>query len=208
MSPDPREFYQNRIPDQFNRSLDLQQEQAAKDDSEALRILEDMRAVNTSILIRVEGDGGGLFALDIDNGRMTAAPECRHPAFVVIRHDQSALAALVRESGDSALGFLGGLAGLAGEMRLTQSRLSDLADLEGSVCLELTGDSGFSLVTHFGGGDMPDEPDCTIRVDDEAYRDLRAGALPAQEAFMSGRIAIEGDMQLAMQLALAALSPD
>ena len=31
MNPDPREFYQNRIPDQFNRSLDLQQEQAANE---------------------------------------------------------------------------------------------------------------------------------------------------------------------------------
>ena len=208
MNPDPREFYETRIPFQFNRSLAETEAQALAGDAEAQRVLEDMRAVTTSIRIVVDGEGGGTYALDIDEGQMSAGSECRHVPVVTIRHDQQALAALAREAGDSALGFLGGLAGLAGEMRLTKSRLDNLAHLEGTACLALTGERGFSLITHFGSDPIPDEPDCTIRIADDVYEDLRAGKLPAQDAFMSGRIAIEGDMQMAMELALMALSPD
>jgi putative sterol carrier protein len=42
----------------------------------------------------------------------------------------------------------------------------------------------------------------------DVYADLRAGRLDAQNAFLSGKLELEGDVQLAMQLALAALSPD
>ena len=55
---------------------------------------------------------------------------------------------------------------------------------------------------------IPDEPAATISIDADAYRDLRSGELNPQDAFMNGRIKIEGDMQMAMQLALAAISPD
>lgn len=207
MNPSPREFYSERIPKQFNRSLE-EQEERARSNPEAQRILEDMRQVTASIRVLVDGEDGGDFALDIEAGRMTTASTCAAAPFVTIRHDVKDLAALVRESGDSALGFLGGLAGLAGEMRLTRSRIENLGDLEGSARLELTGENGFAVVSHFGSEPLPDEPHCTIRIDDEIYRDLRSGSMPAQEAFMSGKIVIEGDMKMAMQLALAALSPD
>ena len=64
------------------------------------------------------------------------------------------------------------------------------------------------LATHFGPAPVPAEPKTRIRVDAEAYRDLRSGALDPQLAFMNERIVVEGDMQAAMQLALAAVSPD
>ena len=207
MTANPAEFYCEKIPRQFNRSFE-EQEQRARTNTDEQRIFEEMGGVTTSIRVLVEGDGGGEFALDIRNGRMTATPSCATDPFVTIRHDVRDLESLIRESGDSALGFLGGLAGLAGEMRLTKGRIENLDDLKGTARLELKGKSGFRVDTHFGAGPLPDEPDCTIRVDDEIYRDLRAGSIPAQEAFMTGKIEIEGDMQMAMELALAALSPD
>lgn len=207
MNLSPSEFYSKRIPEQFNRSFENQEKQA-QTDSEARRIFEGMREVTTSIRVHVDGKGGGDFALDITNGQMAAATACALDPFVTIRHHVGDLESLIRESGDSALGFLGGLAGLAGEMRLTQTRIKNLEDLVGCARLELTGETGFCVDTHFGNDPLPDEPQCVIRVDDEIYRDLRNGSMPAQEAFMSGKIAIEGDMQLAMELALAALSPD
>ena len=58
------------------------------------------------------------------------------------------------------------------------------------------------------GIDIPDEPAATISIDGDAYRDLRSGELNPQDAFMSGKVEVEGDMQMAMQLALAAMTPD
>ena len=51
-------------------------------------------------------------------------------------------------------------------------------------------------------------PDTTIRVHPEVYAELRAGKLDAQNAFMGGKLQVEGDLQLAMQVALAAMAPD
>ena len=47
-----------------------------------------------------------------------------------------------------------------------------------------------------------------IRLDEAAYQDLRSGKLDPQAAFMNQQIIVEGDMQMAMQLALAAIAPD
>ena len=60
----------------------------------------------------------------------------------------------------------------------------------------------------FGSEPIADEPNCSISIDAEAYQKLRSGELNPQDAFMGGQINIEGDMQMAMQLALALMSPD
>ena len=106
------------------------------------------------------------------------------------------------------MGFLGGLSGLAGGMKLTQGRIENLSGVSGCLRFEITGDRGFALLTHFGSAPLPDQPDTSIAVSPEAYQALRSGELDPQDAFMNGQIQVEGDMQLAMQIALAALSPD
>jgi putative sterol carrier protein len=125
-----------------------------------------------------------------------------------MQQDTAAYGRLAREAGDSAMALLGGLSGLAGEMKLTQERIDNLADVKGMLKFTVAGANGFELFTHFGTDPVPDEPTASITVDEEAYRDLRSGELNPQDAFMNGRIQIEGDMQMAMQLALAAISPD
>jgi putative sterol carrier protein len=93
-------------------------------------------------------------------------------------------------------------------MRLTRKRIESLGQLQGAVRFAVTGDDGFDLITHFGPDPVPEQPAASIAVDADAYRELRSGALEPAAAFMSGKIRVEGDLQLAMQLALAALSAD
>lgn len=45
--------------------------------------------------------------------------------------------------------------------------------------------------------------DCTITADSDTFQELLAGELNPTTAFMTGRLAIEGDMGLAMRLASA-----
>ena len=202
--PDPSTFYVERIPAQFNRALD---EQEARGPA-GRRLYDAMRAVTATIRVDVTGEGGGTFFLNIERGRMSSAAEAAQPPLVTLQQDRRAFERIAAEAGDSALGLLGGLAGLAGEIRLTRSRVEELAAVKGLLHFEVTGESGFVLRSHFGSDPIPAAPDTTIRVDEASYRDLRSGALDPQTAFMEHRIEVDGDMQIAMQVALAAVAGD
>ena len=127
---------------------------------------------------------------------------------MVLVHDLAACEAIERESADSALGLLGGMAGLKQDILFTKLRVDNLRLVNGTVRFSLEGAQGFTLLTHFGGGEPAAEPDCELSIDQEIYAQLRAGEIDPQEAFLSGKIDIVGDLQMAMQLALAVMSPD
>jgi putative sterol carrier protein len=207
--PTPQQYYAEQVPSQFNRLLEEQEQAAAGADAEyAQQVLDCMRAVTATIRVDVQGEGGGTWFLNICEGRMAAGDDAEYAPFLTMIQDAASYERLVAEAGDSALGMLGGLSGLAGEMKLTRARIDNLTGVGGSLQFTLSGDAGFTLLTHFGSDPLPEQPTTTITVDPEGYRKLRAGEIQAHEAFMSGLIQVEGDMQLAMQLALAALSPD
>jgi hypothetical protein len=130
------------------------------------------------------------------------------PPFLTLVIDAACFDAFLAELGGSALGFLGALSGLAQEMKLTQTRIDALAGVAGTVRFEVRGPGGFHLFVHFGPGEPASPPTTSIAVDRDAYAELRSGRLNPQDAFLTGRIQLEGDLQLAMQLALAAASPD
>ena len=204
MSDGPRRFYTERIPAQFNRALEATRVR----DGEDGRVYRGMTAVRGTIEARVASAEGSPFHLNIDAGRMSVGDDNHHEPFVVLMHDVAACEAIERESGDSALGFLGGMAGLKQEIRFTKLRVDNLRLVNGCVRFSLSGPNGFTMVSHFGGGEPAAEPQCVLSVDHAIYTQLRAGEIDAQEAFMSGKVDIEGDMQMAMQLALAVMSPD
>lgn len=202
--PDPKTFFGERFPTQMNRAL-AEQEQAT---AAAQRTLDGMRGVAATIRFVVTGADGGTFFVNFENGRGAAGDSATHPPFLTLSIDRSHYESLWREAGDNVLGFLGGISGMAAPIKLTQFRVKQIAEVGGTLLFELTGTGGFALFARLGEGDPTDPADTTIRVDTEAYRELRAGKLEPQDAFMAGKIQVEGDMQRAMQLALAVLSPD
>ncbi|MEE8164323.1 MAG: SCP2 sterol-binding domain-containing protein, partial [Myxococcota bacterium] len=115
---------------------------------------------------------------------------------------------LRRECDTSILGFLGVMAGLEAEMKLTSQRVRSLRALQGSLRFEIEGPDGFVLVASFGVDPPEPEPRTEIRLSSEIFEALRGGVLDAQEAFLDERIAVIGDLELAIGMALAAASPD
>jgi len=200
-STDPGRFFQELLPTQWNEALREQQRAAEA----AQRLLEGMRGVDATLCVDV---GNERFHLNVAAGRLSTDPEPSHPPFLTLSFTRSDFERFAAEIGDSALGFLGALSGLGQEMRLTKARVELLGSLEGSVRFELRGEGGFALTTRFGAAPPPETPTTSIAVERSAYHALRSGELNPQDAFLGGQIQVEGDMQLAMQLALAALTPD
>ncbi|MCP4906273.1 MAG: SCP2 sterol-binding domain-containing protein [bacterium] len=202
------EFYRERIPEQFNRTLCAQRARA-DGDAAATRVLEEMEAVRTSIVVEVDtGDTFRRHAFEINRGEMGYVEEASSAPFMILGHSLEDFENLRRECGDSLLGFLGAIAGLGDEMRLTSRRVRSLVELAGSLVLERVGPGGFALFAHFGVEAPSPEPRARIRIDEATYAQLRAGVLDPQDAFLKGRVEVLGDEAMAIELALAALSPE
>ncbi len=212
-------FYTIRVPEQFNQTLETQRQLAQNGAAphEHAR-LEEMEAVRAAIAVTVRAkDQNYEHLYAIEGGEMRLVEKAERTPFMRIRHSLEDFPNLHRECGDSLLGFLGGLAGLGDEMRLTALRVRSLRELAGRLLFERVGSGGFSLHASFGtavveaaqgpSGKEP-EPRATIRIDDTVYALLRSGELDPQDAFLDGRIEIEGDLEMAIGLALAAASPD
>jgi len=201
---DPRSFYCKTIPDDFNLRLD---EQAALGDA-GRRVLEAMRALSATIRIDLVGDDPATIYLNIENGCMSAAERASNPPFIRLIQDDATLRWLMRETDGSLTALLGALAGLCGEMKLTRKRMLDLESVAGLIRFEITGDDGFALLTHFGTGVMPAEPDAVIRMSKDSYAAMRSGRVDPQTAFLDDSIQTEGDLQKIMQVAFAVVAPD
>jgi hypothetical protein len=201
---DPRTFYSKTIPDDFNRGLD---EQAALGDA-GRRVLEAMRALSATIRIDLIGDDPATVYLNIEKGCMSAGLQASHAPSIRIIQDGATLRWLMRETDGSLTALLGALAGLGGEMKLTRKRMLDLEAVDGLIRFEVTGDNGFTLLTHFGTREMPAEPDAVIRMSEDSYAAMRSGRIDPQTAFLDDSIQTEGDLQKVMQVAFAVVAPD
>jgi hypothetical protein len=201
---EPAHFFGEELPSELNRAL---REQERRVESER-RVLEAMRAVDATLCFEVRGEGGGTFFVNLEGGRASASDRAARPPLLRIVQDRESYDRLVREAGDSPLRLIGGLSGLGEQLRLTRSRVEALAAVAGRVRFEVSGEGGFWLLTCFGGADSGDAADATIRVDASAYEELKNGKLDPPAAFLAGRIEVDGDAQLAMRIALAAMAPE
>ncbi|MEE3326806.1 MAG: SCP2 sterol-binding domain-containing protein [Myxococcota bacterium] len=204
------DFYAKRVPDHWNLSLEKQAESAGQGEEGAQRLLDDMTGVQATIDIIVESDASDVpvhYHLNIEAGRMCAGKDRHREPFLTLCHDYESFQVLEHESGDSILGFLGALAGQKDDLQLTPGRIQNLNGINGTLSFQLTGEKPMALEARFGGAGNGEETRCLVRLSRETYQDLKTGVIAPQDVFLNGLVEIEGDMQMAMQIALAAVAP-
>lgn len=201
-------FYRESVPSEFNRTFFLQQK-LAKTDASAESLLAEMQAVRASIRVDV-GFRSEISThwLEIDRGEMRVVSEPSLDPFFILAHDLDHFPNLQRHFGASILGFLGALTGQRSAMKLTSKRVRSLRALKGSLIIEVGDPGGFSLVASFGVLEPERPPRSRIRLDAELFEALESGVIDAQEAFLDERIEVDGDLELAIGMALAAFAND
>jgi hypothetical protein len=200
-----RDFFTLQVPEEWNRRL-------AEEEARGGDRVAKLRAAAFDMQVRVAGDEdgtgeeGGHFHLRVDEGRMSARPEAGPDPLVILTLGAPDFGRLAAEVGPSPMALLGGIGGDK-DFVLTGARVEALRELRGTLRLEVTGDDPWGLLVHFGPDPVP-EPATTIQIGSEEYRGIREGSLDLQGAFMTGKLMLDGDLEIAMKLAMAMMSPE
>jgi hypothetical protein len=197
----PATFFEKLVPEEWNRRLAAE---AARGESPRLA---KMRAAAFTLLARVEGEAGGAWTLVVEAGRMRCESKPAAEPLIVLVMNTSDWRSLAEQVGPSPLALLGGVGGDR-DFVLTDARLAALRGIDGVVRLEVTGQEPWGIFACFGRAPASLEPATTISIDSAEYRKLRDGSLDLQGAFMTGKLALAGDVEKAMKLALALMSPE
>jgi hypothetical protein len=165
-------------------------------------------ATDITVAVELEGDGGGHWILDIQNGSLAVrskgqpGPEPQ----VMLRQDvRDWRAVAVGEEG--AIDLAPPQASPLDVLFVDPASRQVLTAVKGTVRFEVTGYNGRTWWMHvkFGAGPWAPEPQATIGVDAETYSKMLARKLAPPEAYFSGKIQLKGDTSLAMQLGMALL---
>jgi hypothetical protein len=196
-------YFGQRVPEAWNARYD---EQVSRAD-EGAELLEKMNASNFTLEVRVSDRPDVSFNLRIEKGRMsvsdTADPE---PLLILVMSAENARH-IEREVGPSPMQLLGGVGGHA-DFVITPNRAEHIRELEGTVGISVTGDPSWQVVMHFGPEPIPDPAPTRITLGGAEYAMLRSGELDLQGAFMTQKLALDGEVEFAMKMALALMAEE
>ncbi|NWG20615.1 MAG: SCP2 sterol-binding domain-containing protein [Chloroflexi bacterium] len=141
-----------------------------------------------TVTYAIDGDEGGTYGLKIADGTVAYVDGGIEGADLqlMLSYDHWRAAA----EGDALEPFID---------YFLRQKVSVVKSLRGTVKLELTrsDDSIFESTSVFGG---QSEPSVTLRMTTDDYRQMLAGELNGQMAFMTGKLKFEGSLPLLMQI--------
>jgi putative sterol carrier protein len=169
--------------------------------------------VSVRLGVLLEGEGGGEWVCHIEGGRMQVASGSREECAFTIVQPLSDWRGALWEGRGGAVGegaaafFRPGSAPPPGAGSPTGGApsaraLVEMEKLQGVIRMVVSGESEGDWRVDFklGPGPIPEEPTTTIRFQAEDAAAMQRGELDPMAAFMSGRMQVEGDMTLMMQM--------
>jgi hypothetical protein len=188
----PRHFFEEFVPKAFA----------------AAELSPDAREVEVSLGIRLLGEEGGDWLFHLRRGDLAVEPgSVEVAAFTLVQTVEDWRGALWEGRGgvfgrqSRAMFEPGAGAGGPGG-GLPPSALAQLQALNGMIRMVVAGGPGgdWAVAFKLGSGPVPEQATTTVTVSAEDADALERGQLDPMQAFMSGRLRVEGDMALLMQM--------
>jgi hypothetical protein len=166
-------------------------------------------AHDITVAVRLEGEGGGEWALDVKDGtlRVRGAGEPGPAPVVSLWQTVQDWRALAAGEDGANVDLAPPQATALDALFVDPASRQIMGAVKGQVRFEVTGYNGRDWWMHvkFGADGGKREPDATILIDAGTYAAILARKLMPPEAYFSGKIQLRGDTGLAMQLAMAML---
>ena len=170
-------------------------------------------ARDITVAVHLLGEGGGDWVLDVRGGVLSVrAPGELGPTPVVTMWQTMAdwRAVIVGEAGipgAPTFDLAPPQASPLDVLFVDPSSRQIMSSVRGTVRFEVEGYNGRTwwMRVKFGPQPEPREPDAVIRTAADTYARILAHELRPPEAYFSGRISLEGDTSLALQLGMAML---
>ena len=208
MTMEPIEFLKDRFPELFVRGVEVLQARAAGGDERSQRILDDVKGVTGAA--RLEVDDATPIVLSADGGKMTAGAEPAPgvPLKVSAKIPGDAVSLLLGEA--TKTGALDDEEVAVGAAQTASKRFEDalagrpmtfLATVKGVPDL---GDVLFRVA--FNVPEVPAEPGFTTELQFADLEAVRRGELTTQQLFLDGKLKMEGDYSLALQISMQLLT--
>ena len=149
---------------------------------------------DVTLQYHIEGDGGGAWTVRIESGKMAVTRGQIEAPLTVSLHVEAWRDAVLGRNG--AVLSLVVPEGRAGRPENAQR----MNALKGTMALELSRDGAdpFKLEMRFNNAP---QPRTTMKMKIADYIAMQAGKLNGQEAFMTGKLRVEGDLAFLMQIA-------
>ncbi len=184
MTKQPIEFLRDTFPKLFIRGVGVLESRAAGGDERAQRILADVKGVTGAV--RLEVDDHPPIVLSGKAGLLTSGNE---------PEEGVPLKATAKIPGDAVELLLGSALALAGQPLSFVATVRNVPEL-GDVILRVA----------FNVPEVPAEPGFTTELQFSDLEAVRHGELTVQELFLGGKLKMEGDYSLALQISMQLLT--
>jgi putative sterol carrier protein len=184
-----KQFFSEWLPDQIKPFADL--------------IKQVGTELKAGLSFKIEGEKGGEWSALIDKGELKVTDGLKDDALVTLMMSEKNFLDVITGKRKMAMRMPGGggepeIEEIPGQL---QNTIDTLKGVEGMLCFKITAEEGDFVVSLKFAGPMKDEPDVTITIAGADAEAMAKGELNPQAAFMSGKIKIDGDMGLLMQMA-------
>lgn len=158
---------------------------------------ENPTTEEATLQYRVTGDGGGEWTVSIAGGKMTVSPGSASALLTITLSAQDLLDALNSRNG--------AVPALVVPPQRRSGSSGAVRALRGTMALSLTRAEAdpFKLEMCFNGAATP-RTEMTISIADQVA--IQEGRMNGQEAFMTGKMRVQGDMGFLMQVGMATAS--